>query len=300
MISLKQINYALAVENKMHFKKAADKCFVSPSTLSNAILEMEKQLGFEIFERNNKKVMITKVGKEILEKYKNIKLLMEDIQKISESNSKTLAHPITLGVIPTISPFLLPHAIQTLEKKFPDLNLIISEGQSDDLIHKVKNGELDMAILALPYKLQGLIPIKFWSEDFFWITKKSDRRSKVKEIKASDLEFSELLLLEDGNCLKDHDLSACKMTKKKSNISFNASSLNTVVQFVKSGLGTTLVPKMAVNQLMLGNNDLKSLHLKGEGPHREIALIIRPSYGGIQDAKLLSLELKEILDKNFG
>ena len=91
MISLKQINYALAVESKMHFKKAADKCFVSPSTLSNAILEMEKQLGFEIFERNNKKVMITKVGKEILEKYKNIKLLMEDIQKISESNSKSLA-----------------------------------------------------------------------------------------------------------------------------------------------------------------------------------------------------------------
>ena len=300
MISLKQINYALAVESKMHFKKAADKCFVSPSTLSNAILEMEKQLGFEIFERNNKKVMITKVGKEILEKYKNIKLLMEDIQKISESNSKTLAHPITLGVIPTISPFLLPHAIQTLEKKFPDLNLIISEGQSDDLIYKVKNGELDMAILALPYKLQGLIPIKFWSEDFFWITKKSDRRSKVKEIKASDLEFSELLLLEDGNCLKDHVLSACKMTKKKSNISFKASSLNTLVQFVKSGLGTTLVPKMAVNQLMLGNNDLKSLHLKGEGPHREIALIIRPSYGGIQDAKLLGLELKEILNKNFG
>ena len=211
MVSIKQINYALAVEKEMHFKNAADKCYVSASTLSNAISKMEKQLGFEIFERNNKKVIITKLGKEILKKYKSIKLQLEDIHKISENNSQPLSHPISLGVIPTISPFLMPNAIKSLSGKFPKLNLLISEGQSNDLIDKVKNGDLDMAILALPYKLQGLIPKKFWVEDFFWITKKDDARSKVKEIKANELDRSELLLLEEGHCLKDHILSACKI-----------------------------------------------------------------------------------------
>ena len=298
MVSIKQINYALAVEKEMHFKNAADRCYVSASTLSNAISEMEKQLGFEIFERNNKKVIVTKLGKEILKKYKNIKLQLEDIQKISENNSQPLSHPISLGIIPTISPFLMPLAIKSLSHKFPKLNLKISEGQSNDLIEKVKNGDLDMAILALPYKLQGLKAIKFWAEDFFWVTTKDDLRSKVSEIKANDLDRSELLLLEEGHCLKDHILSACKMTKQQSNISFKASSLNTLVQFVKSGMGTTLVPEMAIEQLMAGNPDLKNLHLNESGPHREIAIVIRQNYGGTQDVQLLGLELKRILKEN--
>jgi LysR family hydrogen peroxide-inducible transcriptional activator len=298
MVSIKQINYALAVEKEMHFKNAADKCFVSASTLSNAISEMEKQLGFEIFERNNKKVIVTKLGEEILKKYKSIKIQLEDIQKISENNSQPLSHPISLGVIPTISPFLMPHAVKSLSTKFPKLNLKISESQSNDLIDKVKNGDLDMAILALPFKLQGLIPIKFWAEDFFWITKKNDARSKDNVIKANELDRSELLLLEEGHCLKDHILSACKMTKQASNISFKASSLNTLIQFVKSGMGTTLVPRMAISQLMAGNPDLKNLHLDESGPHREIAIVIRPNYGGIQDVELLGAELKKILQEN--
>ena len=299
MISVKQINYALAVEKELHFKNAADKCYVSASTLSNAISEMENQLGFEIFERNNKKVIVTKLGEEILKKYKNIKLQLEDIKKISENNSQPLSHPISIGVIPTISPFLMPLAIKSLSSKFPKLNLNISEGQSNELIDKVKKGDLDMAILALPFKLRGLIPIKIWVEDFFWITKKDDARSKVKEIKANELDRSELLLLEEGHCLKDHILAACKMTKQVSNISFKASSLNTLVQFVKNGMGTTLVPKMAISQLMAGNPDLKNLHLNESGPHREIAIVIRPNYGGIQDVELLESELKKILKENF-
>ena len=299
MISVKQINYALAVEKELHFKNAADKCYVSASTLSNAISEMENQLGFEIFERNNKKVIVTKLGEEILKKYKNIKLQLEDIKKISENNSQPLSHPISIGVIPTISPFLMPLAIKSLSSKFPKLNLNISEGQSNELIDKVKKGDLDMAILALPFKLRGLIPIKIWVEDFFWITKKDDARSKVKEIKANELDRSELLLLEEGHCLKDHILEACKMTKQVSNISFKASSLNTLVQFVKNGMGTTLVPKMAISQLMAGNPDLKNLHLNESGPHREIAIVIRPNYGGIQDVELLESELKKILKENF-
>mgnify|MGYP003312435621 FL=1 len=192
----------------------------------------------------------------------------------------------------------MPYAIKSLSTKFPKLNLKISEGQSNDLIDKVKNGELDMAILALPFKLQGLIPIKFWAEDFFWITKKNDSRSKDNEIKANELDRSELLLLEEGHCLKDHILSACKMTKQASNISFKASSLNTLIQFVKSGMGTTLVPRMAIGQLMAGNPDLKNLHLDESGPHREIAIVIRPNYGGIQDVELLGAELKKILQEN--
>lgn len=123
MISIKQINYALAVAKTLHFRKAAEICFVSPSTLSNAITEMENQLGVKIFERDNKKVFVTELGREILEKSKTIKMQLEDIQKISESTKAPLSHNLSIGIIPTVSPFILPYLLPKLRSDFPKLNL---------------------------------------------------------------------------------------------------------------------------------------------------------------------------------
>ena len=125
MISIKQINYAIAVAETLHFKKAAEKCFVSPSTLSNAITEMESQLGLKIFERDNKKVIVTNLGQSIIEKAKNIKNEIENISKLSELNSEPFSNSISLGIIPTIGPFLLPILLPRIKKDYPNLNLNI-------------------------------------------------------------------------------------------------------------------------------------------------------------------------------
>ena len=295
MITFKQINYAIAVAETLHFKKAAEKCFVSPSTLSNAITEMESQLGINIFERDNKKVIVTNLGQSIIEKAKNIKNEIENINKLSELNSKLFSSSISLGIIPTIGPFLLPVLLPRIKKDFPNLNLNIFEAQTDVLLKKISSGEIEMAIMALPFQTSGYRVTKFWNENFFWITKKEDPRAVGTSIKAKDLDLSELIMLEEGNCLKDHILNACKI-KNTSKITFNASTLSTSIELVKGGIGTTLVPEMAVTKLIADNPELSILKLDEKGPHREIALISRKNYAGDREikhlVKLFSEELR--------
>ena len=286
MITLKQINYAIAVAETLHFKKAAEKCFVSPSTLSNAITEMESQLGINIFERDNKKVIVTNLGQSIIEKAKSIKNEIENINKLSELNSKLFSNSISLGIIPTIGPFLLPVLLPRIKKDFPNLNLNIFEAQTDVLLKKISSGEIEMAIMALPFQTSGYRVNKFWNENFFWITKKEDPRAVGTSIKAKDLDLSELIMLEEGNCLKDHILNACKI-KNTSKITFNASTLSTSIELVKGGIGTTLVPEMAVTKLITDNPELSKLKLDEKGPHREIALISRKNYAGDREIKHL-------------
>ena len=172
MISIKQLNYALAVAKRLHFKKAADDCFVSPSTLSNAITELENQIGFQIFERTNKKVIVTKLGLELLKKAETVQLHIEDIKNLGEKQKAPLSSPLTIGIIPTIGPYLLPLVLPKLKKYHPNLNLKILEGKSSSLVQKVNDGDLDMAILALPYNLGGLLSFKFWEENFYYVSHK--------------------------------------------------------------------------------------------------------------------------------
>ena len=301
MLTLKQIEYALAVAKNLHFKKAADECFISPSTLSNAITELETQLGLKIFERSNKKVIVTSLGHEILDKAKRIKLEVQNIHELAQHNNMDgLNSSLSIGIIPTISPYFLPLILPKLQKEFSNLQLKIEEGQSHILTNRVKEGELDMAILALPYDVQDLVSFKFWDEDFFWVSHNHNKNAGKSEIKASELEHSELMLLEDGHCLKDHILDACNI-ESSSQYSLKASSLNTLIQLVKGKMGTTLVPKMALKELVGSRKDLSISHLDEPGPHREIALIVRPNYVGMGNAKMLveffGNSLKE-LDKN--
>ena len=300
MLTLKQIDYALAVGKNLHFKKAADECYVSPSTLSNAITELETQLGVKIFERNNKKVIVTSLGHEILSKAKKIKLEVKNIHELAQHNVDGLSSSLSIGIIPTISPYFLPLVLPKIQKEFSNLQLKIEEGQSQILTNRVKEGDLDMAILALPYDVQDLMSFKFWEEDFFWVSHSQNKNAGKSEIRASELEHSELMLLEDGHCLKDHILDACNIDSS-SQYSLKASSLNTLIQLVKGKMGTTLVPEMALKELVGNKKDLSISHLDEPGPHREIALIIRPNYAGMESVKVLidffGNSLREI-DKN--
>ena len=296
MISLKQINYALRVGKTLHFKKAADECFISASTLSNAINEMEKQLGFKIFERDNRRVIVTKQGEDFLEKAVAISLEVEDIKKISQLYAEPLSYKISIGMIPTISPFLIPAVLPRLNKDYPKLELQLVEAKSHELVHQIQNGELDMGILALPYPIKDLKVLKFWAEDFFWICKADDERSKIKKITARELDLSELILLEEGNCLTDHVLSACNISFSRQH-SFRVSNLNTLMQLIKGGMGTTLIPAMATEQLVDNDRMLTKAYLDEKSPHREIALLTRETFVAMDEVGLLADIFSEELQK---
>ena len=287
MISLKQINYILAVEKTLHFKKAAELCSVSQSALSTAITEMEKQLGFQIFERDNKKVLITSVGAECLQKAHRIKIQMDDLYQLGQALKAPLSYPMSLGIIPTIGPYLLPKVLPGVRQEYPEFQLRIIEEQSHTLVNKVKNGELDTAILALPFDIEGLLAFEFWAEDFYWVTHRDDQLAQRTEITSSELEQSRLMLLKDGHCLKEHALAACKLPPSKTDAMLASTSLNMLVQMVAGRMGTTLVPEMALDQLISGNAELKATHLNEPGPHRKIAFITRPNYPAVNNIELL-------------
>lgn len=293
MVTTKQLYYALAVEKTLHFKKAAENCHISQSALSTALSELEKQLGLQIFERDNKKVLVTPVGKEILDKARNIILQIGELQHLAEEQQAPLSFPISIGVIPTIAPYLLPKLFPALAEQYPKAQLNIVEEQSHVLVDLVKRGEIDTAILAMPFPCEGLLTLEFWQEDFYWIALKGEKHTNQKEITSNELSHSKLMLLNEGHCLKDHILAACKLPVQTANHGFGATSLNTLVQMVLGKVGTTLIPKMAMEQLTLQNKMLSAVRLGEPGPHRRIAFIIRPNY-----TRMASIEALIQLSKN--
>ncbi|MEH6596057.1 MAG: LysR substrate-binding domain-containing protein [Colwellia polaris] len=287
MISLKQLHYALAVEKTLHFKKAADACHVSQSALSTAIIELEKQLGTIIFERNNKQVLITNHGQLILKKAKSIKFEIDELLQISQSNKQPFANAMTIGVIPTIGPYLLPKVLPEVRRQHPDFKLRIIEEQSQVLVDMVRRGDIDAAVLALPFPIEGLMSFNFWQEDFYWVSHKDECSNQLKEITSEELEIDKLMLLKDGHCLKEHALAACSMQSEKQDTDFDSASLHTLIQMVAGKLGTTLVPQMALDQLIYNESEIRAIHLNEPGPHRTISLVIRPNYVRTNELTLL-------------
>ena len=296
MISLKQLKYALAVETHLHFRKAAEACSVSQSALSTALSEMERQLGFAIFERDNKKVLITPVGQQVLDKAKSISLQMEDLMRVSEAQKSVLSYPMSIGIIPTICPFILPIVFPELRAHYPEFEMNVVEEQSHILVDKVRSGEIDTAVLALPFSTEGLLTFEFWHEDFYWVTHEDDVTPDVTEVASKDIEQSRLMLLKDGHCLKDHAITVCK---SNDNISqgLSATSLNTLIQLVIGKAGTTLIPEMALQQLIQNNSPLRTMHLSEKGPHRSIAFVVRPNYAGLKNIEALIALFKTELGK---
>lgn len=286
MISLKQVHYALAVERHLHFRRAAEECNISQSALSTALSEMEKRLGFQIFERDNRKVLVTPLGRQVLDRARSIELQMKDLDKLAESQRQPLSTPLSLGVIPTIGPYLLPRVLPALQHQYPDLKLNIVEDQTAHVLELLRRGALDVAIIALPYDCDGLLTFTFWQEDLLWIVHADDDSAGVKRARVDDLARSHLMLLKDGHCLTEHALSACKL-ESVSMHSFSATSLSTLIQLVSGKIGSTLVPEIALEQLVDGNAELASIPLQESGPHRQLAFAIRPNYPGMANVEAL-------------
>lgn len=299
MISLKQLTYALAVERTLHFKKAAEQCAVSQSALSTAVSNLERQLGFPIFERDNKKVLVTAFGRQVLEKARAIKIQMDDLQRLADAHRELLSTPISVGLIPTIGPFLLPLVLPPLQAHYPLLALNVSEEQSQVLVDQVRRGDVDAGILALPYPVDGLLSFEFWEENLYWVTHAQDEKSAYPRIEAHDIDPRRLMLLKDGHCLKDHALAACKLSDVAPH-SLGATSLATLVQLAAGTIGTTLVPEMALESLVQSNPKLRSVPLAESGPHRRIAFVVRPNYPNLKNIEAMIELFRRTLSRRFG
>ncbi len=298
MISTKQLIYALAVEQTLHFKKAAENCNISQSALSTALNELEKQLGLQVFERDNKKVLVTPIGRQVLDKARQVKTTLDEIKQLADNQKEPLSFPLSLGVIPTIGPYLLPRILPELTQTYPKLQLKIIEDQSHVLVDMVRKGEIDTAILALPYPCEGLLSFEFWQEDFLWVTQKNDELAKKQEIKSDEFDQQRLLMLKDGHCLKDHALAACKFSGGTQQFSVGATSLTTIMPMVAAGMGTTIVPEMARQQLVSPYRELHAVHLNEPSPHRSIAFLLRPTYSALNSIERLMELFKQALQKS--
>lgn len=294
--TLRQLRYFVTVVERGHFGQAAQACLVSQSTLSAGIQELEEILGARLLERSRRSVVPTPLGRVLAEKAQNLLNDAEDLMDLAQAAQDPMSGPLHLGVIPTIGPFLVPRAMPLLRKTFPKLKLYLREEQTARLLERLATGELDAAVLALPYPMEGFEAEEIAIDPFYVVVPPGHRFDTGAAVRPSDLAFEDLLLLEDGHCLRDHALAACSMEGARRNAAFQGTSLQTLVQMVANGLGLTLLPQMALDSGILRGLDLKALPLGGDAPHRHIGLVWRKSSGRKdtfrQLAKALSHSLK--------
>lgn len=298
--TLRQLQYLTAVIEEKHFGKAAEKCFVTQSTLSAGIQDLEDLLQTALLERTNRKVLTTPMGEDIARRARQILSLTDDLVDLAHSANNPLAGRIRIGVIPTISPFLLPRVLPAVRKNLPQLEVLLIEDQSDRLLDQIEAGTLDVAVLAFPFNTRNLTAQKFAEEPFWVALPKSHALSKFDSLRPDQLPVGELLLLAEGHCMREHALSACQLPVSAQRRSVQATSLYTLIEMVASGLGITLIPQMAINSDMVRHAEIELRPLQGEQQaQRDIGLVWRPSFRRTSALEQLMKSFSEALAQNL-
>lgn len=287
--TLRQLRYLVAVVERCHFGQAAAACNVSQSTLSASVQELEELLGAPLLERTKRSVVPTALGRNVAERARGLLKGAEDLVDAGQAARDPLSGRLHLGVIPTISPFLLPRAMPRLRESFPKLQLYLREDQTARLLERLDSGELDAVLLALPYAL-GDLEVMDLGEDRFSIV------YPAGHVPAASLADENLLLLEDGHCLRDHVLAACGLKPPRAaddDEGFAATSLATLVQMVGSGLGVTFLPAMAVEAGLAKSAPIAVRPLAVGRPSREIVVVWRAGSSRAGEGRLLAEVLRE-------
>lgn len=295
--TLRQLQYLIAVVDLKHFGHAADQCFVTQSTLSAGIQDLEGLLGITLLERSNRKVLPTAMGIEMAQRAQHILSLSADLVDLAQSERNPSTGRVRMGVIPSICPFLLPKALPAIRQKLPQLDLILVEDQSEQLVNKLRSGEIDVALLAFPFDIKELSQHIFGEESFWVALPKKHPLASKKQIVADQLPIDDLLLLSEGHCLREHALSACQLPATAQRTSLQGTSLYTLIEMVSSGLGITLIPEMAINSDMVSHADIciRPLIATNNNPMRELGLVWRPSYHRTQTLEQLSKAFADAL-----
>jgi LysR family hydrogen peroxide-inducible transcriptional activator len=287
----RQLQYFIALEKHRHFGKAAEACFVSQPAFSVAIQELESLLNVQLVDRTKKQVTITSIGKEIATQARLALTDMEGIIDIARENQQPLSGHLSLGVIPTIAPFLLPELLPRLRKSFPKLDLFLHEDQTERVYELMMLGELDVILIALPYSLRSVETLSLFQDNFHLACRKGSRLIDPENYAIDNLPEESVLLLEDGHCLRDHALSACKIRNLDKVSKITASSLLTLVQMVDADLGVTFIPEMALNSNLLKHTRIITRPL-AKNSFREIGLVWRKGSRRKKEFKLLAEQIR--------
>ncbi|WP_373476992.1 LysR substrate-binding domain-containing protein [Sphingorhabdus sp.] len=292
--TLKQLQYLVALEEHGHFGKAADACFVTQSTLSAGIRELESLLGLMLVERTRRVVRFTPLGLKMTAKAHRILREAEELAEMARSAGKPLADDLRMSVIPTIAPFLLPKLLPALRKQYPDLKLYLREEASAAAVEALHHGVVDCVLLALPFAAGDVEKAKLFDDRLFVAFPKDDPRDPPDSITPDLIDESKLLLLVDGHCLKDHALAACNRPELRASATMLGTSLHTLVQMVDNGLGVTLIPEMAVEAGLLNGTDVQARPLNADNATREIALVWRTNSPRREEFEMLAAALRSL------
>jgi LysR family hydrogen peroxide-inducible transcriptional activator len=273
--TFKQLKYLCAVADKQHFGKAAESCFVSQSTLSAGISELEQTLGVTLIDRSKKHVSLTAIGREVTSRARSVLTDIDDLVATAIAAHEPFSTEMRLGVIPTIAPFLLPKILKIFRQRYPRFKLYIREDLSGNLLNDLHAGELDLLLLALPYPAEGVTERHLFYDELLLATNRSNPLSGQKKLHTSDLKQSELLLLEEGHCLRDHVLDACKLKDRDIKVPYQATSLNTVIQMVANDIGVSILPRMAVDAKILRGTSVEAHAFSDKKVQRSIGLMWR-------------------------
>ena len=284
--TIKQLRYFVALTETEHFGRAAEACFVSQSAFSNAIQELESLLEVQLVDRTNRSVTITAMGQQLATQARLCLRDVESLVELARGQREPLTGELHLGVIPTIAPFLLPAALPKLRRKFPKLELYLHEDQSQRIYDRLMDGELDVLLLALPYDMRGVDIMPLFKDRFALAYRHGTKRVNPDNYRFSLLDADSILLLEDGHCLRDHALAACKIRNTQKVRRIGASSILTLVEMVDADLGITFLPELARDSLILKNTRVRMKPLE-ENSYRTIGLAWRKGTDREEEFRML-------------
>lgn len=290
--STKQLQYFVALVETGHFGRAAEASFVSQSAFSNAIKELENTLDTQLVDRTNRQVTITSMGQQVATQARLVLRDIDDLVELPTGEKQPLTGELRLGVIPTIAPFMLPRVLPRLRRKYPKLRLLLVEDQTQRIYERLMDGALDVLLLALPWDMRGVEQQNLFQDPFRLACREGTERVDPDNYRFNRLNADSILLLEDGHCLRDHALAACKIKNTQKVQRFAATSLLTLVEMVDADLGITFLPDMSRGSSLLKNTRVK-LYPLAESSYREIGLAWRKGSARVDEFRLFGSFLVE-------
>ncbi|MDM9620411.1 DNA-binding transcriptional regulator OxyR [Rhizobium sp. AC44/96] len=272
-MTLRELEYLIALADHRHFGRAAEVCLVTQPTLSMQIRKLEEHLGAPLIERTPRSVMLTTFGQEAVERARRIMAEVQEMKAAALRSRNPEAGTLRLGIFPTLGPYLLPHAVPRIRERYPDLETLLIEEKSDGLLARLRSGNLDAAILALPVNGDHLKTETLFEEQFLLAVPPSHALAERQSIRLGEISGYDLMLLEEGHCLRDQALEVCRLSGASERASFRATSLETLRQMVGADVGITLLPELATQHPISGNIHL--LRFDGSAPSRRIGLCWR-------------------------
>lgn len=273
--TVKQLKYLCMLAEHRHFGRAAQACFVSQSALSTAINELEQNLGVALFERGST-ILLTPIGDKLVKEAQDVLNQLDNFVEHAKQAQGAFKSDLRFGVIPTIAPFLLPKILKPMQRRYGDKKLYIREDLSPNLIEMLGKGELDVLLFALPYDTGAFHTHELFPDELVLCLPSHHSLSEKQQVSIADLKKQDILLLEDGHCLRDQSLKACNLHTQDLSVPYQATSLNTLVQMVVNNVGITLLPEMAVNANITHDTDAQIRHLHTKrNISRSIALVWR-------------------------